>query len=115
MVMARTTAPFFGNVSTDHFGRGWVIGDFVPDRFDVRATDGVEIKWSTHPTGDRRASWTDDEHRTTASFMISGRFTIHLPGEVFVLDKPGDYLVFGAGINHWWEALEDSVMLTVRW
>jgi cupin superfamily acireductone dioxygenase involved in methionine salvage len=107
--------PFFGNADTDNFGRGWVVGHFVDDGNDLRATEDVEIKWSTHPAGDKRAAWTTGEHRTTISLLVSGRFTIHLSTGVFTLEKPGDYLVWGPGIRHWWEAVQDSVMVTVRW
>lgn len=106
---------YFGNASKDHFGRGWVVGHFVPDARDLRATDDVEIKWSVHAAGDRRAAWTDDEHRTTISFLVSGHFSIHLPTGVCTMQASGDYVVWGPGVNHSWEAIEDSVVVTIRW
>lgn len=106
---------FFGNVAEQQFGRGWVIGPFVPDESDIRASKELEVKWSSHKAGDKRQEWTESEGRTTASFNISGRFSLHLSTGQFVLARPGDYLVWGPGVNHWWEAIEDSVILTVRW
>ena len=107
--------PFFGNATTDHFGRGWVLGSFVEPAGDVRATGDVEVKWSSHPGGSKRPAWTEEETRTTASFLVSGHFLIHLSSGTFTLRDPGDYLVWGEGVTHSWEAVEDSVVMTVRW
>jgi hypothetical protein len=113
--LAHSPPAFFGNVSEQQFGRGWVIGPFVPGDDDIRASRDAEVKWSSHKAGDKRESWTEHEARTTASFHISGRFAVHLSSGQFILERPGDYLVWGPGINHWWEAIDDSVILTVRW
>jgi len=95
--------------------RGWLIGHFIDDPADIRATKDVEIKWATHPAGDERASWVTDEYRTTVLLLVRGRFRVNLPDESVLLETEGDYVMWGAGIDHSWRADEDSVVVTVRW
>lgn len=105
----------FGNATeegVDHCG--WVVGHFMkPD--DVRRSSDVEIKWGVHRAGEERATWQEIEQRTTVLILISGRFEITLDAGSFMLEKSGDYVMWGHGIGHSWRAHEDSVMLTVRW
>lgn len=94
--------------------RGWLLGHFkAPD--DLRHSAEVEIKWGVHPKGERRAAWTDGEKRTALLVLISGRFRLEFPGRDVVLAEQGDYVVWGRGVDHSWEAEEESVVLTVRW
>jgi hypothetical protein len=107
---------YAGNANTDSKDRrGWLIGHFIEDPDDIRATKDVEIKWGIHPATDERAAWTTDEYRTTAVILIRGRFRINLPTESVVLENEGDYVMWGTGIGHSWRAEADSVVLTVRW
>ncbi len=95
--------------------RGWLVGAFMPEG-DIRATDAVEIKWATHPAGDQRAEWTKDDTRTTIVVLISGgTFEVQLTGGVAGLVEPGDYVMWGPGVDHAWRAAKHSVVLTVRW
>jgi hypothetical protein len=110
-------------MSTWHFGsaaedtaerRGWFIGNFMPDG-DVRCSSDVEVKWGSHPAGDEREAWHDDEARTTLLLLIEGRFRINLSVADHVLAHPGDYAMWGPGIGHSWRAEQDSIVVTVRW
>jgi mannose-6-phosphate isomerase-like protein (cupin superfamily) len=95
--------------------RGWLIGHFIENTDDIRATKDVEIKWGVHPAGEERSTWTTDEYRTTVIILVKGRFRLNLPGESILLDTQGDYVMWGAGTDHSWRAEEDSVVITVRW
>jgi len=79
------------------------------------ATDALEVKWGIHPAGETRAEWTVGDHRTTLLILIEGRWRLDLSVGSVTLEKPGDYVVWGPGIDHSWHAETDSVMLTVRW
>ncbi|MFB4318162.1 signal peptidase I [Actinomadura sp. 21ATH] len=94
--------------------RGWLLGHFKPAG-DARHSDDVEIKWGTHPPGDRRAEWAVNEKRTALLVLISGRFRVEIPGRSVLLSEQGDYIVWGPGVDHSWYAEEESVVLTVRW
>ncbi len=55
------------------------------------------------------------EVRTTIHILISGHFRVQLPDEDVTLTEQGDYVMWGSGVDHNYEALEDSVVLVVRW
>lgn len=104
-----------GNANDDkNQHRGWLLGHFIEPAGSVRETKDVEVKWGVHPAGEKCANWTPDRHSTLV-LLVSGRFRVDLSTESVPLERQGDYLVWGPGIEHSWEALEDSVVVTVRW
>lgn len=106
---------YVGNAGKDAaLDRGWLLGHFKADG-DPRRSDEVEIKWGVHPRGDTRAQWVRGEERTALQVLISGRFRVDFPGRSVVLERQGDYVVWGHGVDHSWVAEEESVVLTVRW
>jgi hypothetical protein len=106
---------YVGNADIDAPGdRGWLLGYFKP-LDDPRHSPDVEIKWGRHPQGDRRAEWVRGEERTALLMLISGRFHVELPDRTVVLTTPGDYVLWGPGVDHSWIAEEPSVVVTVRW
>ena len=107
---------YSGNAADDgRHNRGWILGHFIDPAEGVRSSKDVEVKWGIHPAGEKRAGWTADDQRTTLVFLVSGHFRIDLTeGSVF-LERQGDYAVWGPGIDHTWEAITDSVVVTVRW
>lgn len=106
---------YVGNADVDApLDRGWLLGHFKPAG-DPRHSTDVEIKWGRHPAGDRRARWVRGEHRTALLMLISGRFHVELPDRAVVLAAPGDYILWGHGVDHSWFAEQESVVLTVRW
>jgi len=111
---------YVGNADDDaDENRSWLVGHFK-DPTDVRHSKDVEVKWSTHPAGDERADWNDGVHTGTVLLLVAGRWELHLrrgggPVETVTLVRPGDYVVWGPGVDHTWKALEESVMVTVRW
>jgi hypothetical protein len=106
---------YVGNADVDApMDRGWLLGHFKPAG-DPRHSTDVEIKWGRHPVGDRRAQWVRGEHRTALLMLISGRFHVEIPGRAVILANPGDYILWGHGVDHSWYAEQASVVLTVRW
>jgi hypothetical protein len=96
--------------------RGWLIGHFIdPQLGAIRVSDDVEIKWGIHPAGDARPAWTTDDKRTTVLMLVSGRFRLDLTVSSVTLERQGDYVMWGPGIDHSWHAEKDSVVITVRW
>lgn len=98
--------------------RGWLIGHHIPLDMPgaaVRRRDDLEVKWAQHAAGERRPMSAPDP-RTTLTVLISGGvFVVDLPAGEMVLSRPGDYVLWGAGMAHAWHAVDDAVMLTVRW
>jgi quercetin dioxygenase-like cupin family protein len=95
--------------------RGWLLGHFIDPTEGVRSSKDVEVKWGIHPAGEKRAEWTADDQRTTLTILVTGEFRIDLTEGSITLVRQGDYVVWGPGIDHSWEALSDSVAVTVRW
>ncbi|HEX2912656.1 MAG TPA: signal peptidase I [Chloroflexia bacterium] len=109
-----------GNAALDGYEdnrRGWFIGHFLDERRGLRSTADIEVKWGIHPQGEVKISYALNEIATTMSLLISGRFKLDFPDQdqAVTLAQPGDYVIFGPGVPHIWEALEDSVVLSVRW
>ena len=111
-----TTRWHHGNAAKDtQATRGWVLGCFINPTNDVRSTRKVEVKWGIHPAGDKRPDWTTGDQRTTLLLLVDGKFRIDLTEGSSVLSEQGDYALWGPGIDHSWEALADSIVVTVRW
>ncbi|WBB81160.1 signal peptidase I [Micromonospora sp. WMMD882] len=106
---------YVGNAGPDGAGNGgWLLGHFMADG-DVRHSAEVEVKWGVHAAGEARARWATDERRTALLVLVSGAFRVELPDRTVLLRRPGDYLVWGRGVDHSWYAERDSVLVTVRW
>ena len=95
--------------------QGWLLGHFMP-RGDLLHSDDVEVKWGVHAPGERRAAWATEETRTAFLVLIRGAFDIELRDRTVLLREPGDYVVWGPGEDHSWQAgPAETVVLTVRW
>ncbi|MCP4714629.1 MAG: signal peptidase I [Deltaproteobacteria bacterium] len=96
---------------------GWFIGHFINDI--QRSTPDVEVKWGIHRAGDTKEKLALNEFAKTMSVLISGKFhLLFRKGSVkkeIPLERPGDYVLWDAGVAHGWHAVEDSTVLTVRW
>ncbi|RJQ76266.1 signal peptidase I [Pseudonocardiaceae bacterium YIM PH 21723] len=107
---------YHGNATDDGAdNRGWLLGHFMDPSAGVRATKDVEVKWGVHPVGDKRAEWTSDDQRTTLLLLVEGTFKIDLTEGSVTMSRQGDYTMWGPGIDHFWEAITDAVVITVRW
>ncbi|MGA2411325.1 MAG: signal peptidase I [Candidatus Binataceae bacterium] len=106
-----------GNAISDG-KRGWFVGQFVPPSLGLAHQDALEMKWGQHPKGDKRQGFARSLHATTISILVSGSFIMRLKlqDEIkeIVLREPGDYVAFGPSVDHLWEALEESLVMTVR-
>ncbi|MEU4769756.1 cupin domain-containing protein [Actinosynnema sp. NPDC023794] len=105
-----------GNANEDGaVTRGWLVGHFIDPSEGVRSQKDVEVKWFNHPAGEKRVEWTSDDQRTTLVLLVQGNFRVDTTEGNTTMTRPGDYVMWGAGVDHSWEALEDSTVLTVRW
>lgn len=95
--------------------RGWFIGNFLDEECGLGYTTGLEIKWGNHVAGESRKEWATDETRTTLGLLISGEFEMEFRGRKVKLSNPGDYVMWGSGVDHKWQALNNCTFLTVRW
>lgn len=95
--------------------RGWLLGHFVDPAEGVRSTKDLEVKWGVHAAGDKRPEWTSGEERSTLILLVKGHFRVDLTEGSVTMTREGDYAAWGPGIDHSWQALSDSVIVSVRW
>jgi hypothetical protein len=94
--------------------RGWFIGHFVAA--GPCNTDAVEVKWGVHALHETRARWARTAQATTLSMVIRGSIRLYFRDGEALLDEPGDYALWGPGVEHRWRIeADDTVILTVRW
>jgi hypothetical protein len=111
---------YFGNAADDNVAdTGWFVGQFIPDAMGYRHQTAVELKWGVHPRGQSRPGGPEANRvATTISILVRGMLetvlTVAGQPHVVRLEREGDYIVFGPDVKHDWEALEDSIVLSVR-
>ncbi|TDB79994.1 MULTISPECIES: signal peptidase I [unclassified Micromonospora] len=106
---------YVGNAAVDGAAEGgWLLGHFRPAD-DPRHSTEVEVKWGVHPPGQARSQWATGERRTALLVLVRGRFRVEFRDRTVVLAEPGDYVLWGRGVDHTWYAERESVLLTVRW
>lgn len=105
-----------GNAKIDGAAtRGWLVGNFLSENCGLRRTDDVEVKWGEHEAGTSREEWVTGETRTALCMLISGKFIVEFRNRTVTLDKPGDYVMWGPGVDHKWYVTESGTVITVRW
>lgn len=124
-----------GNAARDssEFGQ-WLVGDFDSwatksgatidvETTGLRNTADVEMKWAFHPKGECRGrGWAPATGKQAISFLLRGTFGVRFRDprnadirQDVVLREFGDYVMWVEDVEHTWHALEDSLVLTVRW
>jgi hypothetical protein len=95
--------------------RGWFVGNFMPGEDNPLRTEALEVKWYTHAKGETRAQWAPGNPVKTLNILIRGHFVLLFPNQEVALEKEGDFVLFGPGLPHSYRAVEESLILTVRW
>ncbi len=96
---------------------GWFIGSFLDTPYNLCQTSDVEIKWGIHTAGDSRTEQGTSDFASTLTLLINGKFVIKFPktGKQIELTDSGDFTLYPPGVSHTWEAIENCLVLTVRW
>lgn len=123
-----------GNAVTD--GRDfnfWFVGQidqwcrnrnipFDSERFGLRRSDAIEIKWGIYTKGEERTEWAPCTDMTAMSILIRGKFSFlfrdphdHSRQKKVLLQDQGDYTLWHESVEHTWNMEQDSVILTLRW
>lgn len=92
---------------------GWFLGHFAEGALHCRE---VEVKWANHPAESRREAWAPGADVTTLTILVRGRFRLGFDGgREVILSREGDFALWGPGVGHTWECVDDCVLVTVRW
>ena len=110
---------YFGNANADQVrGSGWFVGQFVPPEHGLRHQTEVELKWGVHTDGEKRSHPWANQNGTTIAALLEGSLKIafHIDGtrQEVTLRTKVDYVAFGPEVVHSWEAVGDTVVLSVR-
>jgi hypothetical protein len=97
--------------------RGWVIGYFTNPKHEFHE-HSFEMQWADLRAGETKPD--GPACNTTAKTMcilIDGhlRLSFRNSEETVVLREKGDFVYFPHGVYHYWEAVEPTVTMTLRW
>lgn len=107
----------FGNLEKKvESHNGWVIGYFIEKTSPLHSED-IEVKYHIAKKGEENESKSVASRSRSLTILVRGKFRIHFPkqGLTYVLEKEGDFIFWDPFIEHGWDVLEDSVLITVRW
>jgi hypothetical protein len=93
---------------------GWFIGHFV-DESTPQHTEDIELKYTFNPTGSQNEGFVANRMSRSLAILISGKHLLDFGNTSILLERPGDYAIWSAGVGHTWTSMEDSTLLTVRW
>jgi hypothetical protein len=110
---------YFGNAAIDQVREsGWFIGQFVREPLHLRHQTDLEVKWGIHPDGEKRHRPWANGRATTISVLVRGslRVTFYLgeSPQTVTMQKEGDYIIFAPDTVHSWEAIGDTIVLSIR-
>lgn len=92
--------------------RGWMLGPYV----EAHPVSAVQVKYTTHEAGESRRAWAPGDTATSLAILISdGAFILRFRDREVRLHRPGDYVMWGPGIEHTWSADAPCTVVTVRW
>jgi hypothetical protein len=117
--MESNSAYYFGNAAIDQVrDSGWFVGQFVPEAWGLRHQTDLEVKWGVHPDGEKRHRPWANGRATTISVLVRGslRVTFYINESPLTvsLGKVGDYIIFTLDTVHSWEAIGDTIVLSIR-
>lgn len=93
--------------------KGWWMGHFANGA--AQRTNAIEAKWIKHPAGEKNEGWASNKVTTSVAMLISGRHRMEFRDSHILLENQGDYVIWGPGIEHSWTALEETVVMCIRW
>lgn len=105
----------YGNAALDGAeNHGWWVGHFRAEG-SPQHSDDIETKWSQHATGQKNDGVAKNAYGTSMAILIAGVHRLEFSNAHVVLERIGDYVIWGPGIEHSWTVLDKSTVLTLRW
>lgn len=111
----------WGDVGFDSNPRQWLIGAFIAKDSPLH-DQTLEVKFGSPYKGEERTEVeaTADPERRSLMFVISGQMEFGFPAAENqrarkLTLEPGEYVLWEPGILHYWKALSNSEVITIRW
>ncbi len=97
--------------------RGWFVGPFLGSESGLRRALNVQVKWGKHPRNEERTVASKSDIERSLAILVAGEFRMTFPElrRRVELKKQGDYVLYGPGVMHTWKALQDCIVMTIRW
>jgi len=93
----------------------WIMGHFIDPDSPFHNKD-FEIKWHSLKKGESKDILGANTKSKSLSILIRGKFSLKFSEKKeIILDREGDYVYWGPGVSHTWTALEESLVITIRW
>jgi hypothetical protein len=95
--------------------RGWVVGSFMEK--GLPKTSNVEVKFEKIEKGRVRESEPKENEVNTMAILTQGKIVFDFEGhdEPFLLNKPGDHVIWSPNCYHSTFAYEDTTLISIRW
>lgn len=96
--------------------KGWFIGHFLDSKSPFK-TDDFEVNWVRVKKNEKKEGIGNDAKAKTLTILIEGLFKFEFldKSESVILKNKGDYFFYEPIKNHISQALEDSLIMTIRW
>jgi hypothetical protein len=107
----------FGNAVLDgRKHKNWFVGHFVDDINTLQHSEDVEVKFSQHLAGTLKARGSSVNLMSRSmAVLVSGVQRLEFDNTTVLLEKPGDYCIWSAGVSHSWTVLRDATIISIRW
>jgi hypothetical protein len=113
--------PHKGNAIIDGYKTGgWIVGN-KPSMAGLFKNTDVFIKYGLHHNGDECKQPYQPSSKINVSILVYGgpfmySFKDYSGNDLSdqVLEKPGDYVIYGTNVTHTWKALRESTVITVQ-
>ncbi len=91
----------------------WIMGYGFKDMPSME-NETLRIKWSHHKKGERREEVHSISGYQTITILVHGHFIQQMNGRSYEQSIEGDFVYCPANTPHTWEAIEDSMMITIQ-
>lgn len=86
----------------------------IGDAFKLDNTPNLELRWIQIKKGEVKKSHAEPD-TTAIVILIKGCHRVFFENEEVDLKEQGDYVFIAPNQIHSWEAMEDNLLVTLRW
>jgi len=109
------TEIYRGTNQQDKESRGWIVGAFMKEGLSI--SNIVEVKFESIKKGRVRENKDTTDQLHTMAILAKGKILFDFKGsqEPYLLDKPGDHVIWSPNCYHFTYAYKNTALISVRW